>query len=395
MSVELPQDLTLPEEVVEIAKRLTDAGFETWCVGGAIRDRLLGHADADVDLATAATPDQVQRLFKHTVPVGVKFGTVGVLDRRRVLHEVTTFRKDVATDGRHAVVEYGASLDEDLARRDFTINAIAWHPLLREWRDPFHGADDLLERRLVRAVGDPATRFAEDFLRILRMIRFAARFGFEIDPATWTVAVAGAPGLRGLSAERVREEWFKGLATARSIRRLVALWREAGAAAIWLPELVEASPLEDDAPENRDPVVLTAALTSDPAAVLRRLRGSNTEIGRAEAIARAPGEPDSAEPLAVRRWLARAGEAADDLLLLSRCRLGTDPPWAAAVAGVRARGEATSRKDLAVTGDDLAASGVPAGPEMGRLLERLLDAAIDDPALNTREKLLALVRSWR
>jgi tRNA nucleotidyltransferase (CCA-adding enzyme) len=395
MSAELPQDLTLPEEVVEIAKRLTDAGFETWCVGGAIRDRLLGHADADVDLATAATPDQVQRLFKHTVPVGVKFGTVGVLDRRRVLHEVTTFRKDVATDGRHAVVEFGVSLDEDLARRDFTINAIAWHPIERRWRDPFHGADDLLDRRLVRAVGNPATRFAEDFLRILRMIRFAARFGFEIDPATWTAAVAGAPGLKGLSAERVREEWFKGLASARSIRRLVSLWREAGAAAIWIPELAEASPLAADAPESRDPVVLTAALTSDPAAVLRRLRGSNTEIGRAEAITRAPGEPDSAEPLAVRRWLARAGDAADDLLLLSRCRLGTDPPWAAAVAGVRARGEATSRKDLALTGDDLAASGVPAGPEMGRLLERLLDAAIDDPALNTREKLLALVRSWR
>src|SRR6185503_11119876 len=113
----------LPAEVGDIAATLERAGFETWCVGGALRDRLLGHRAVDVDLATAARPEEVQRLFPRTVGVGVRFGTVGVLDRHRVLHEVTTFRKDVETDGRHAVVEYGASLEEDLARRDFTINA--------------------------------------------------------------------------------------------------------------------------------------------------------------------------------------------------------------------------------------------------------------------------------
>ena len=117
----------------------------------------------------------------------MEHGTVGVIDRKHVMHEVTTFRRDVRTDGRHAVVEYGASLDEDLARRDFTINAIAYHPLRGEWRDPHQGERDL-EARVIRAVGDPAARFREDYLRVLRAIRFAARFDFAIDPATWMAA---------------------------------------------------------------------------------------------------------------------------------------------------------------------------------------------------------------
>ena len=125
--------------------------------------------------------------------MGIKYGTVGVLDRTRVLHEVTTFRRDVATDGRHAVVAYGVSLEEDLARRDFTINAIAYHPLRHEWRDPFGGAARS-GGALIRAVGDPAQRFREDYLRILRALRFAARFDFAIDPATWEAAAVQPPG---------------------------------------------------------------------------------------------------------------------------------------------------------------------------------------------------------
>ena len=135
--------LEIPEEVLEIARELEAAGHEAWCVGGALRDALLGHPHTDYDFATSATPAQVTALFRRTAPVGEKYGTVGVLDRRRVLHEVTTFRRDVVTDGRHAVVAYGVSLDEDLARRDFTVNAIAYHPLRHEWRDPFDGRGDL------------------------------------------------------------------------------------------------------------------------------------------------------------------------------------------------------------------------------------------------------------
>src|SRR5882672_2627793 len=149
--------------VLEITKAFEKAGFEVWCVGGAVRDALLGHPHLDWDFATNATPDQVRTVFgrKRTIPVGVAFGTVGVLDSAGVLHEVTTFRHDVKTDGRHAEVEFGASLDEDLARRDFTINAIAYSATTKEIRDPFGGRADL-ERRVVRAVGDAPERMRED-----------------------------------------------------------------------------------------------------------------------------------------------------------------------------------------------------------------------------------------
>jgi tRNA nucleotidyltransferase (CCA-adding enzyme) len=388
----LPPLRDLPDEVATIAATLENAGFETWCVGGALRDRLLGHRAVDVDLATAATPDQVQRLFPKTVAVGLRFGTVGVLDRRRVLHEVTTFRKDVETDGRHAVVEYGATLEEDLARRDFTINALAYHPIRHEWRDPHDGAADL-QRRLVRAVGEPARRFAEDFLRILRALRFAARFEFAIEQGTWEAAVAGAPGLAGLSAERVRDEWFKGLTSATSLSRLVSLWSDVGAAAVWLPELRPAPPVVD-APANRDPVVLTAALVAAPHEVLARLRASNDEIARARALHDGPAAPAGENAGDVRRWMAAVDGAADDLIQLAGLSAGSPPAWATAVAGVRDRGEATSRGQLAITGADLLALGVPAGPELGRLLNRLLDAVLEDPSRNTREALLALAGSW-
>src|SRR3954463_14205339 len=154
-----------PAPVLEIADRLERAGFEAWCVGGAIRDALLGHPHLDWDLATSATPDQVRQLFgaRRTIPVGVEFGTVGVLDRENVMHEVTTFRRDVKTDGRHAEVEFGVSLDDDLARRDFTINAIAYSPSRKELRDPFAGQADI-KMKVVRAVGDAEARMREDRL---------------------------------------------------------------------------------------------------------------------------------------------------------------------------------------------------------------------------------------
>src|SRR5256885_843842 len=170
-----PARLPIPDAVLRIAQQLEGAGYETWCVGGAIRDNLLGVENHDFDLTTAAPPGEVRRLFKRTVPVGIEHGTVAVLDSKNRQHEVTTFRKDIKTDGRHAVVEFGVSLMDDLARRDFTINAIAYHPIRHEWRDPFHGAGDL-EHKLIRSVGDANWRFHEDYLRIPRAPRFSARF---------------------------------------------------------------------------------------------------------------------------------------------------------------------------------------------------------------------------
>src|ERR687896_1913988 len=218
-----PGSIEVPEAILEIARVLEGAGHEAWCVGGSLRDTLLSHTQSDFDIATSARPEEVQRLFPRTVAVGLKYGTVGVLDRQRRLHEVTTFRRDVVTDGRHAVVEYGVSLEEDLARRDFTINAMAYHPLRQEWRDPFGGQHDAAAR-LIRAVGDPTQRFREDYLRILRALRFSVRFDFTIESKTWEAAQAAAPGLSQLSAERVRDEWFKGLQTARSVAEFASLW---------------------------------------------------------------------------------------------------------------------------------------------------------------------------
>ncbi len=385
----------IPDEVLEIARTLEAAGHEAWCVGGALRDGLLGHPHSDFDFATSATPTQVTALFRRTAPVGEKYGTVGVIDRHRVLHEVTTFRRDVATDGRHAVVAYGVSLDDDLARRDFTINAIAYHPLRHEWRDPFGGRDDL-RQGVLRAVGVPAERFQEDYLRILRGIRFAARFGFTVEPATWAAAVEAAPGLARLSAERVRDEWFKGLRSARSVAELVELWVRSGAAKRWIPELVPL-PVERVAragavaPAGRDPVLLTALLIDDPAPVLRRLRASNAEISRAQAMAQGPAAPADLDPRAVRRWLATVGGAADDLLALYALRAGTEAPWAGAVQEARERRDPLARGDLAVTGSDLQALGA-SGPRIGETLTALLDRVLDDPGLNRRDILLGLAR---
>src|SRR5690348_3337382 len=199
-----------PDTVLAIAGQLERAGYETWCVGGAIRDALLGHPHLDWDLATSATPTQMREVFgaRRWIPVGVDFGTVGVLDREGKMHEVTTFRRDVKTDGRHAEVEFGVSLEDDLARRDFTINAIAYSPRRREIRDLFGGRADI-ERRIVRAVGDPDARMREDRLRALRAIRFAARFEFAIDGPTLAAIRASAPYLGRLSPERVKQELDK------------------------------------------------------------------------------------------------------------------------------------------------------------------------------------------
>jgi tRNA nucleotidyltransferase (CCA-adding enzyme) len=419
-----PARLDTPPDVLEIARTLEGEGYEAWCVGGAIRDTLLGEPNTDYDVATSATPEIVQRLFRNTVAVGERFGTVAVRTRRRY-HEVTTFRRDVATDGRHAVVEFGASLDDDLARRDFTINALAYHPLRHEWRDPFDGAGDL-ERRVVRAVGDPVERFREDYLRILRALRFAARFEFAIDPATWAAIQQEAEGVARLSAERVREEWFKGLRTARSLRRLLDLWITSGAARIWLPELVgEAPPATRPGTESataaephawagrladrgavlpvieerheaglpRDPVLLTILLCLDPVAVMVRLKASNAEVARAAAVLTGAPEPEGDSPVAVRRWMAAVGDAVDDLTMLWRLRHGAPPLWEPVVRGIRERGEPLTRKQLAVTGNDLHAIGLPAGPVMGVVLDGLLSLVVEDPSLNTREVLLARARA--
>jgi tRNA nucleotidyltransferase (CCA-adding enzyme) len=383
-----PEKLPIPSEVLKIAKTLEDAGFETWCVGGAIRDNLLAVENHDFDLTTAAPPAEVQRLFKRTVPVGIEHGTVAILDGANQQHEVTTFRKDIQTDGRHAVVEFGVSLMDDLARRDFTINAIAYHPIRHEWRDPFQGEQDLA-KKLIRSVGDPNWRFQEDYLRILRALRFSARFEFRIHARTLEAAKANIQGLAQLSAERVRDEWFKGIRTAKKVSKLVALWVDTGAKRIWLPELGAGSGdpgAVDKLP--RDPVLISAFLAKDPASLLTRLKCSTKDIERGRAIGQWREKyPDPKDPVAVRRWLAAVGPYTDDLLAL----LPAPRALLQGVERVRAAGEPLTLKDLAVKGDDLIAAGVRPGPDVGETLTRLLEEVLEDPSRNTKAYLLSRV----
>jgi len=293
-------------------------------------------------------------------------------------------------------VEFGVSLMDDLARRDFTINAIAYHPIRHEWRDPFHGADDL-EHKLIRSVGDANWRFQEDYLRILRALRFSARFEFRIHPRTLEAAKANVQGLAQLSAERVRDEWFKGIATAKRVSKLLGLWLDVGAARIWLPEIRDAGGGMRDAWKvvdklPRDPVLITAFLASDPASLLTRLKSSNKDIERGRAIGQWRDKyPDPKHVSEVRRWLSQVGEYADDLLALLAAGTAPRSPLPKVVESIRAAKDPLTVAHLAVKGDDLLAAGVRPGPEVGETLERLLAEVLEDPTRNTRDYLLSRV----
>lgn len=419
-----------PTGVLEIADKLEQAGFEAWCVGGAIRDALLGHPHLDWDLATSATPAEVRDLFggRRTIPVGVEFGTVGVLDRDNRMHEVTTFRRDVKTDGRHAEVEFGVSLEDDLARRDFTINAIAYSPRHDELRDPFDGQRDLTAK-LVRAVGDADARMREDRLRALRGIRFAARFGFRIDEGTRRAIDASAPYLGRLSPERVKQELDKTMEQVARPSAALATWQSSGAFATLIPALAGASAEALSVPDylampgpgtrpGRRALRFAGLLASLDARrakdVMAALRSSKHELQFVEtlvdrwerfgdALARAATTtvPDGD----IRRWVARIGRLhiggfmrlADAIWSAGRAA-GRDVPTELAVRSLYRRMLRSAFRDpidlgsLAIDGDDLRANGVPPGPALGRILNALLDSVIDDPSRNTPDWLLREAR---
>ena len=192
----------------------------------------------------------------------------------------------------------------------------------------------------------------------------------------------------------MRDEWFKGLETAQDPGELVRLWIEVGAAKPWMPELLSPSgPVNGQAARARprDPVRLTALYASDPVAALSRLKASNAERARAGAIASGPPGPEEASERGVRRWLATVGTAADDLIAMHVLRHGGEPSWAPVVRGIRERGDAVSRSQLAIDGRDVQQLGA-SGPRVGEVLAELLDRVLADPALNTRERLLDLAR---
>jgi tRNA nucleotidyltransferase (CCA-adding enzyme) len=432
-----------PKTVREIVKRLEDAGFETWCVGGAVRDALLGHPHLDWDLATAATPPEVKKIFKRTVHVGVEFGTIGVFDADNVMHEVTTFRKDVQTDGRHAVVEFGASLDDDLARRDYTINAIAYSPSKDEIRDPFEGRKDLTGK-LIRAVGDPRDRMREDRLRALRAIRFAARLNFDIERDTWDAIVESAPELSKLSAERVKQEIEKTMDQVKLPSKAFAMWRDTGAFGALIPALGRVTdrqllpldhlrrPLLPAKPARRTTRIAGLFASMSAATVrktLKDLRFSNSEgewiallverwqqlgpsmtaaLLKAEEMgASDPWSSDQYPPNAMlRTWAASAGRTrlapllrlADAFWWAAR-QSGEPAPYKQTVGAVYKRAigiayrDAIALSDLAIDGSDLEKLGLQ-GPAVGATLRKLLEAVIANPGKNKHEELIKLAKSF-
>lgn len=410
-----------PEAVRWIARKLQEAGHETWTVGGAVRDALIGRPSEDWDLATHARPGQVQKLFR-TVPIGVDHGTVGIL-RGGVLYEITTFRQDVETDGRHAVVRFADSIADDLARRDFTINAIAWHPLREELFDPYEGRVDL-EAGLVRTVGLPEERFGEDYLRILRALRFAGRFSFAIEDGTWAAMCANVESLPGLSAERIREELLKVLDQDARPSVVLDLYARCGALRVLYPELEalrlrgEAGPWKlilgtvDELPRGRPGLRLAALLRElDPTSVaqlLSRLRLSNVQVDETAHRCAAEPLPDtSATDVAMRRWLARTGPqrvSAVARLDLARARAeggdaGTQRmrdvvgSWRR-LRAIRSSGVPLAVGDLALTGRDLIRMGYRPGPRFGDVLDALLEQVLEDPSRNVPEVLQREAGLW-
>lgn len=409
--------IEVPGPVRELVARLEKADFETWTVGGAVRDALRGNPAEreDWDLATRATPEQMRRVFPHTVPLGPRYGTLGVFGSDDVLYEVTTFRQDVVTYGRKALVAFAKTLDEDLSRRDFTVNAMAWHPRRKVLHDP-HGGERDLQAGILRAVGDPAERFREDYLRVLRGLRFAGSLGLEIEPGTWSGMTAAVPGLDRLSRERIREELMKVLA-GRKPSRTLELYRRCGALDRVFGEMAPSAGRgalatvdtlrRRSAPRLAALLLFGAGAGKGPAAVAESLVGlrfSGDEVDRVTAAMSGglgPTRGQMADPVARRRWVAETGwGGVRDVfrVWLAALRAGTatrgeDDVCRLIAAARRDRdaGVPLSVADLAIAGRDLVARGWEPGPGIGRALHRLLDAVWEDPLLNARAALLEMV----
>ena len=405
--------LTLDPGAAALLDTLHAAGYAAYAVGGCVRDSLLGRTAHDWDLCTSALPQQVMELFgaEQCIPTGLQHGTVTIKYGGQ-LYETTTFRTEGSyTDGRHPdAVQFVPDVREDLARRDFTINAMAYNAA-EGLVDPFGGQKDL-QNGLLRAVGEPQQRFTEDALRILRLYRFAARFGFALDAATARAARQLAPHLDCISAERIQEELAKLLAAPQP-----GAYLEPAVLAVVLPELTPegltaAKPVVDACPAGEEnlPVRWAALLRSlgesATRRVLKRLRCSNACIEETAVLVRETAgesvcrsfseEKASAHPgdIHIRQLLGRYGLCTVERLCALCAALHPQAASECALTAQRARqleadGVCCRVSQLAVNGCDLMAAGIPAGPALRRVLEALLDGVIRAEYPNEKPALLA------
>ena len=430
--------LTLDPGAAALLDALHAAGYAAYAVGGCVRDSLLGRTAHDWDLCTSALPQQVMELFgaEQCIPTGLQHGTVTIKYGGR-LYETTTFRTEGSyTDGRHPdAVQFVPDVREDLARRDFTINAMAYNEA-EGLVDPFGGQKDL-QNGLLRAVGEPQQRFTEDALRILRLYRFAARFGFALDAATARAARQLAPHLDCISAERIQEELAKLLTAPQP-----GAYLEPAVLAVVLPELTPAAldaakPVVDACPAGeknlsvRWAALLGALGEADTRRVLKRLRCSNACIEETAVLVReTAGEgvcrsfsedrplgwdpaaagsragdgmarfvseekaPAHAGDIHIRQLLGRYGLCTVERLCALCGALHPQTATDCALAAQQARqleadGVCCRVSQLAVNGRDLMAAGIPAGPALRRVLEALLDGVIRAEYPNEKPVLLA------
>lgn len=395
--------IRLPEQVNYIIEKLSEHGYEAYAVGGCVRDTLLCRKPGDWDITTSASPAEVKRIFRRTVDTGIAHGTVTVM-LQKCGYEVTTYRIDGKyEDGRHPKsVEFTASLPEDLKRRDFTINAMAYNEK-EGLVDSFDGIGDL-KRKKIRCVGEAGERFREDALRMLRAVRFAAQLGFTIEDATQEAIRGLAPRLLMVSRERIQAELTKlllspnpqlaeklfSLGLAEYISPVLAdcyAGADAGEALKRLP-LTEPDlilrytvflSIMGNTPEER------RRLTYE---FLRELRFDNHTTDYVSRLSGRQYDKLSADKPRLRRQIVEMGEDIFPYLL----RLQGDKQAERQYREIKEAKDCLSIKDLAVNGRDLMEAGAAQGKELGRILNRLLYLVLDKPERNTKEALMEAAR---
>lgn len=381
--------IQIPRKVEQIITTLNQHGFEAYAVGGCVRDALLNRTPEDWDITTSARPEQVKNLFRRTVDTGIRHGTITVMDGKEG-YEVTTYRIDGEyADGRHPdTVEFTSDLLEDLKRRDFTINAMAYSRQTGVV-DAFDGVKDL-QQGVIRCVGNAVERFTEDALRVLRAIRLSAQLDFTIEPSTREAIELLAPGIAKVSKERIQAELSKILQSAHP-RRLKDVYQTgisnyispAFAAIPW--ERIRIPPSLPPVKYVRWAAFLRLVSPEEAVAVLKDLKLDNDTIAKVKTLVAWSGKVLPPEPAAIRKAMSRMEpEVWDSLIVLNECGAGirelTD--------GIRRRGDCLRLKDLAVNGQDLIAAGIKPGKEIGMILERMLDGVLENPEVNQKEILI-------